>query len=145
VLRPARKEDAQAVAEIFLAARDEAMPYLPTLHSDDEVRGWIERVLVPGDEVWVAEEDGRVLGFAALHDSLLAHLYVDPSAQGAGIGGALLAKAMELRADGFQLWVFQRNEPARRFYERRGLRLVQLTDGSRNEEHEPDVLYEWRP
>jgi hypothetical protein len=46
---------------------------------------------------------------------------------------------------GFRLWVFLQNAPARRFYERHGLRLVEETDGSRNEERTPDALYEWRP
>jgi hypothetical protein len=45
---------------------------------------------------------------------------------------------------GFRLWVFLQNVPARRFYERHGLRLVEETDGSRNEERTPDALYEWR-
>jgi ribosomal protein S18 acetylase RimI-like enzyme len=40
--------------------------------------------------------------------------------------------------------VFQRNEGARRFYERRGFRLVGQRDGSENEEREPDAVYEWR-
>ena len=31
------------------------------------------------------------------------------------------------------------------FYEHRGMRVVELTDGSRNEEREPDALYEWLP
>jgi hypothetical protein len=39
--------------------------------------------------------------------------------------------------------VFQRNEDARRFYERRGFRLVRLTDGADNMEREPDALYAW--
>ena len=43
-----------------------------------------------------------------------------------------------------RLWTFQRNQRARRFYERRGFRLVLLTDGADNEEKEPDALYEWR-
>jgi hypothetical protein len=41
--------------------------------------------------------------------------------------------------------VFQRNERARTFYERRGCHVVELTDGSGNEEREPDALYEWVP
>ena len=45
----------------------------------------------------------------------------------------------ELRPGGFTLWVFQRNTGARRFYERRGLRLVELTDGAGNDEREPDA------
>ena len=58
---------------------------------------------------------------------------------------ALLRAARELAPDGFRLWVFQRNTQARDFYEHRGMRVVELTDGSRNEEHEPDALYEWLP
>ena len=43
-----------------------------------------------------------------------------------------------------RLWVFQENVGARRFYERRGFRLVRETDGAGNEEKEPDALLEWR-
>jgi hypothetical protein len=42
-----------------------------------------------------------------------------------------------------QLWTFQRNEQTRRFYEARGFTLVRETDGSTNEEKEPDALYRW--
>ena len=42
-----------------------------------------------------------------------------------------------------RLWVFQRNTPALRFYAARGFRVVEHTDGSRNEEREPDALLEW--
>ena len=50
-----------------------------------------------------------------------------------------------LRPERLELWVFQKNEAARRFYERRGFHLVRLSDGARNMEQEPDALYEWRP
>jgi len=49
------------------------------------------------------------------------------------------------RPDGLRLWTFASNTGAQRFYERHGLRLVEETDGSRNEERTPDALYEWRP
>jgi hypothetical protein len=42
-----------------------------------------------------------------------------------------------------QLWTFQRNAQARRFYEARGFALAQETDGARNQEKEPDALYLW--
>jgi hypothetical protein len=42
------------------------------------------------------------------------------------------------------LWTFQKNVAARRFYEDRGFQAVEETDGSRNEEREPDVHYVWR-
>ena len=42
-----------------------------------------------------------------------------------------------------QLWAFQRNTAARAFYEAHGFTVQRLTDGSGNEEGEPDVLYAW--
>jgi GNAT superfamily N-acetyltransferase len=144
-LRPARPADASELAEIYLGAHADAMAYLPKLHTDDEVRAWIRDVVVPGHEVVVAVGDGHLAGFAALDGDVLGHLYVHPALQRVGIGAALLARVKELRPDGFRLWVFQRNADARRFYERRGLRLVELTDGAGNEEREADALYEWRP
>jgi GNAT superfamily N-acetyltransferase len=142
-LRRAGPVDAEAVAEVFIASF-ETLTFLPTLHTHDEHRAFIRR-LVDGSEVWVAEDDGRVLGMAALSAEMLDHLYVHPDAQGLGAGSALLEKAKERRPVGFRFWVFQANERARRFYERRGCRLVRLTDGRGNEERTPDALYEWRP
>ena len=69
-------------------------------------------------------------------------LYVHPGAQGRGVGSALLDLA-KTTGDRLQLWTFQRNLAARRFYERHGFVLVEETDGARNEEREPDALYRW--
>ena len=85
------------------------------------------------------------MGFFALSDNVLFHLYVYPEHHGQGAGSLLFDRVTELAPDGFLLWVFQRNTQARQFYEHRGMRVVELTDGSRNEEREPDALYEWLP
>jgi hypothetical protein len=42
-----------------------------------------------------------------------------------------------------RLWAFHRNAQALRFYAARGFRVVERTDGSRNEEREPDAMLEW--
>jgi hypothetical protein len=42
-----------------------------------------------------------------------------------------------------QLWTFQKNARARRFYEQRGFTAVRFTEGEGNIEKEPDVLYAW--
>jgi ribosomal protein S18 acetylase RimI-like enzyme len=140
--RRAEPGDAEAVADVFLAAYAE-MSYLPELHTAEETRGWIGDVVLSNLEVWVAEDGDRVVGFAALGDDLLEHLYVHPEAQSRGVGTALLALSKERRPGGLRLWVFQKNVGARRFYERHGFRVAQLTDGRGNEEGEPDALYEW--
>jgi ribosomal protein S18 acetylase RimI-like enzyme len=142
-VRLAAPEEADAVADVFTASF-RTLTFLPMLHSDEEMRGFV-RGLVEASEVWIAEDEGRIVGMAALSAAMLDQLYVHPDAQGRGAGSALLDRAKERRPDGFTLWVFQQNEAARRFYERRGFRLVRLTDGSGNEEKTPDALYEWRP
>ena len=76
------------------------MPYLPNLHTEDEIRLWIRDILLPGHEVVVAEVGDRPAGFAALDGDELAHLYVHPGLQGRGIGDALLARVQELRPAG---------------------------------------------
>jgi ribosomal protein S18 acetylase RimI-like enzyme len=144
-VRRAASEDAPVLTDIHVRARRESMSYLPDTHSHEEVLEWMREVVLAHDEVWVAEHGEDVVGFFALSDDLLYHLYVYPELQGQGAGSTLLDLVKELRPGGFRLWVFQRNGQARGFYERRGLRLVELTDGSENEEREPDALYEWRP
>jgi diaminopimelate epimerase len=142
-LRPAVSGDAEDVAAAFTASF-RTLTFLPVLHTTDEDRAYV-RGLLADREVWVAEEDGRIVGFAALTADELSHLYVHPDAQGRGAGSALLAKAKERRPEGFFFWVFQQNEEARRFYEARGCWLLELTDGSGNDEQAPDARYEWRP
>jgi putative acetyltransferase len=148
VLRPATPEDADELATVLRAAMNGAMPWLADLHTPEEDRGFMRDVVL-ADEVWVAEVDGRPVGFVALGPRAgavyLKHIYVLPEHQRNGVGSELLAHAKAQRPDGFRLWVFQRNEGARRFYEKHGLHLVELTDGSGNEENEPDALYEWAP
>jgi GNAT superfamily N-acetyltransferase len=143
VLRRARPEDAEEVAEVFLAARV-GMEYLPRLHSDEATRTYFAGV-VRERETWVAEANGAVAGVAALADDELEHLYVRPESHGQGIGTLLPEQAKRRRPEGFRFWLFQQNEGAQRFYKRRGCRLIELTEGAGNEERVPDALYEWLP
>ena len=143
-VRLARPDDTAAVADVYIASFG-TLTFLPRLHTEDETRAWIENVVLAHQEVWVAELEGDVVGMASLSDRVLEHFYVAPGAQSCGVGSALLAKVKERRPSGFTFWVFQQNDNARRFYERRGCRLLELTDGSQNEEKTPDALYEWRP
>jgi GNAT superfamily N-acetyltransferase len=142
-LRTAQPDDADAIAEIHIAARREAMPWLPAIHTDDETRAWVARVVLPHQTVWVAETDGEIIGYVAVDGSELNDLYVRPGWQGQGVGSALLERAKALGPGELSLWAFQRNTGARRFYERHGFTLVELTEGADNEEREPDSRYRW--
>jgi ribosomal protein S18 acetylase RimI-like enzyme len=99
---------------------------------------------MPRQDVVVAESNAGIVGFIAMSEGgMVEHLYVRPGHQRMGVGTALLDQAKRRMPRGFRLWVFQANEAARRFYEKHGLRVVRLTDGSGNEERTPDALYEW--
>ena len=141
VLRPADPADAPAVAEIHLHSRaGAAMP--PGIHTDDEVRAWLAGRLGQ-DEVWLAEIDGVPAGYARCTETWLDDLYVLPSHAGTGVGSALLDVVKARHPGGFCLWVFEMNAPARAFYARHGLVELERTDGSANEEREPDVRMAW--
>ena len=140
MIRRATQQDAPAVSELFVAVRDE-MTYLPRIPAEHRplLGGWF----IDRDELSVYEDDGRIVGFFALNGDELSHINVAPQTQNRGVGAAMLDEAKRLRPAFLQLWVFQLNEGARRFYERHGFRLVKLTDGAGNMEKEPDALYEW--
>jgi GNAT superfamily N-acetyltransferase len=148
-LRPARADEKDALAQLFRRARN-GMTYVPPVPESALPRIAAD-IVERHEEVWLAEENGRRLGFLAIRRSrrdgweVLERLYVEPDAQGRGIGTALLGQAKALRPEGLYLWVFQKNTGARRFYERHAFRLVKLTDGAENMEQEPDALYAWLP
>jgi ribosomal protein S18 acetylase RimI-like enzyme len=142
-IRQAAPGDAGTVADVFIASFG-TLSFLPKLHTDDETRAFVADVVMPRQDVVVAEDDTGIVGFLAMADGdMVEHLYVHPERQRRGIGSALLDEAKRRMPAGFRLWVFQQNDPARRFYERHGLRVVRLTDGAGNEEKTPDALYEW--
>jgi GNAT superfamily N-acetyltransferase len=141
VVRPARTDDVATVGAIHVrswqAAYADAMPteWLAGLDPADRAAMWA-RALEPGarTRLLVAEQDGRVVGFAAVapaHDDevqddagdLLA-IYLEPEVIGTGVGRELIAGAraalVEQGFDSAMLWVLESNDRARRFYERDG-------------------------
>jgi GNAT superfamily N-acetyltransferase len=147
-LRPAGVDDAEALSTLFLEAREVAYPSMPRLvHPPDDVRRWFrsrfDAADVAGVEVWMAERDDVPVALLLLEDAWLHSLYVAPGLTGQGIGAVLLDLAKSLRPDGLGLWVFESNVDAQRFYRRHGFRVVRRTDGSENEEREPDIEMAW--
>ena len=140
MIRRATAADAAEVSRVFVAARDE-MTYLPRIV--DEHRPLLGGWFIERGPIFVAEEGSTVVGFSGIKDGELTHLYVDPAWQNRGIGTRLLVHAKAESEGRLSLWVFQKNEGARRFYEQHGFRLAELTDGSENMEREPDARYEW--
>jgi GNAT superfamily N-acetyltransferase len=148
-------DDAQEIARVqvesWRAAYAHVYPaaYLAGLSVDERRRLWTRVLSDGGYDVFVAERDGRVTGFAsvgptedddrsALRGELFA-LYVEPSAWGLGLGRALLARAEQaLREAGFDeatLWVLEDNPLARDVYAAAGWK----ADGGRKLVTEPGI------
>lgn len=146
-VRAAEAADAAAIARTHIRSREVAMPWLPPRkRSDAEVERWVREVVLVDAEVSVAVDGGgSVVGYAAVEGEWLEHLYLMPEVRRRGIGSLLLARAKEQRPGGLDLHVFQRNTDAREFYARHGFTVVDLNDGSRNMEHEPDMTLRWIP
>lgn len=148
-VRRAAAPDAGGAAEVWLRSYDAALPTVRRAHSDDEVRAYFRQVVIPVRETWVAEADGgEIVGVMVLAGDGTGHvdqLYLAPAWRGRGLGDRFLTLAKERFPAGLDLWTFQINTPAHRFYERHGFVRAEHTDGTTNEEREPDVRYVWRP
>jgi putative acetyltransferase len=140
-IRPATPQDVEAVACLFRLMRTACLSYLPDLHSPADEQAFFRDRVFRDCTVWVGGE-AAIDGFCAWRLGWVDHLYIHPDCHGQGLGTALLARGMAAYSP-LRLWVFQRNTPALRFYAARGFRMVEHSDGSRNEEREPDVLLEW--
>jgi GNAT superfamily N-acetyltransferase len=140
-IRNAQAADAEAIASLLGQLGYPAGP--------GSVGSRLERLVIVGDRVVVAELDGRVVGFAQLHVSptieheqpaaKLSALVVDETHRGEGIGRALV-EAMETEARARRctllfLTTAARREDAHEFYRRVGLeetgkRFTKLLDTS---------------
>lgn len=143
IVRQLERKDMAAAARVHRMAFDARLPSLAGLHRPEEDRAYFEGPVFEACEVWGAKDADGLHGFIAFREGWVDHLYVRPSRQGLGLGGRLLDVAKAKQAV-LRLWTFQRNRLARAFYEAKGFVLVELTDGARNEEQEPDALYRWR-
>jgi GNAT superfamily N-acetyltransferase len=140
--RRATLNDAGGIAAVFsLSSR--LLTFLPMLHTVEEDRRFIENVILKECEVIVAEGDAGIVSFLARNGEEIRLLYSHPDVIGSGAGSLLLDAAKKSSVAALELWCFQANERARRFYEERGFRPVRFTDGQDNEEKVPDVRYRW--
>lgn len=125
-LRPARDQDAPAVAAVWESAwRDGHLGHVPgelvALRTPESFR---LRAAAMISRTTVASSGAGIAGFAAVDGDEVAQVFVAESARGSGVAGALLGEAeRRVAAAGYRtawLAVVAGNARARRFYERSG-------------------------
>ena len=142
ICRVATVGDADAVADVFSPSL-RLLSFLPELHTVEEDRRFIAGTILKQCAVTVVEDRGRVVSFIARDGVEIRLLHTHPDFIGRGAGGRLLDAAKQAAVPSLELWCFQANTPARRFYERHGFRAIRFTDGEGNEEKMPDIRYRW--
>lgn len=108
------------------------------------------------DDFWVAQaclggRPAQVVGYVRFvrpddhRVGWLDDLYVLPEASGAGVGTALLDVVKAHLGDGFGLWAFTSNRPARRFYAAQGLVEVEALTAEESPTGQAEVRLAWPP
>ncbi len=105
LIRRAQSSDAEAIASIFNHEVEEGLSnYESRRHSPLEREEWLERLEKSEYPVMVAEENERVLGFAALTPfhplsgyrfTVTGSIYVDSSTRRAGVGKSLATELLK--------------------------------------------------
>ncbi|KAB8039039.1 GNAT family N-acetyltransferase [Silvanigrella paludirubra] len=140
-INKAQFEDCEILTEIFFLARKD-LYYLPVLYTKEETLWWIKNIVMKQNEIYIAEYKNEKVGFLAKNKEVIEHLYVIPDYQNFSVGQKLLDFCLKT-GNKFELWVFQENIRAIRFYEKNGFILEEKTNGDRNEEKVPDAKYIW--
>ena len=142
-LRRARTQDLAACANMLNAWID-ATDWMPRIHSAAAVVSHYRQVVYRDRKIFVVSAENHVVGMMALaQDQTITALYVQDGFRSQGVGHLLIAAAKREHSDYLQLWTFQKNIHAIKFYHREGFIEINRTEGD-NEENLPDILMEWR-
>ena len=117
LIREFRRSDLKGCAAIYERAWNRALPAAQRSIPPEQLEAETD-----GERIFVAEEDGQVLGFASVWEpeSFLHHLHVDPDHQRRGIGTALLQRVAQSGPLGMSLKCQLENLGALRFYAHHG-------------------------
>ncbi len=142
-LRNARSQDMAVCAAIHNDWID-ATDWMPRVHSREDVLKHYQAEEMTKRHTLVAVDGSRVRGFITLSpDGFVTALYVEEASRNQGIGGLLIERAKRELTPEINLYTFQANTLAQKFYARHGFVEINRTTGD-NEENLPDILMEWR-
>ena len=126
-IRPARNDEFGRLLEIWRAAVEASHDFL-TPSEIDWYEHIVARYLPQMRDLRVAVNTTRdVVGFVAQDDGKVHMLFVDPHAQGRGVGTALLEDVATQFAE-LHLDVNEQNPSARAFYKARGFEELSRTE-----------------
>jgi putative acetyltransferase len=123
-----RRAEPEDAAWLFALRREAILALAPSGMPAPDAASWSANLTLQGMEgklreleIWVAELDGRIVGWGAIRACRLESLYTDPAFASRGIGTALLGTLETvLRARGMAQIDAEASANAEGFYLRRG-------------------------
>ncbi|MCE5189475.1 MAG: GNAT family N-acetyltransferase [Eubacteriales bacterium] len=95
-----------------------------SIHTPEHQKKYLEQAMENGAGFYMLSVKGKPVGIVSVHKSLIENLYVLPEEQNRGYGTRLLRHAIEKCDQAPTLWILEKNEGARRLYERTGFRMT---------------------
>ena len=125
IIREHRTTDDKALELLFLVTRRKTFTSQPP--ENFQLSDYAESVA--GEEMWVAEMDGIVVGFVSMwvKDDFIHNLFVHPDWHAQGIGTALLKKAETRLKFPMELKVKLENLKACKFYQNHGWKEIDVS------------------
>ena len=152
-VRRARPADSESIARVHVASWEAAYDGIiraETIAQFDysaRVALW-RRALRSGAAIWVAAEDGLVIGFVEVRGDEVTVLYLHPGWWRLGLGRSLLRRSLqEIAAAGYReahLWVLACNANARAFYSKLGGTAGDSRPVKVGRERLVELRYAWR-
>lgn len=139
MIREMEEKEMSAVLQLWLETNQQAHDFIPAAYWAAQMP-FVEKAF-PQAEVYVFEQAGEILGFLGLSEEHIEGIFVRRENQSQGIGKALLsyAKAKKSR---LTLAVYEKNNHARRFYQREGFLMEKSSIDSNTGEAELELFWE---
>lgn len=132
-------EELDAVASIWLSANLDSHAFIPGSYWENQLEA-VKKAL-PEADIYLAELDREIMGFAGVIDQLIAGIFLKKEYRHQKIGTQLIEKIKEDH-DVLTLTVYQKNQSAFHFYLSQGFTVqAQQIDEAVNQQ---EFVMEWR-
>ncbi len=138
MIRKLQAADLDTVAALWLETNLTAHPFIPESYWKSHFEG--VKAMLPQAEVYVYEQENKILGFIGLNGDYIEGIFVQRAVQSQGIGRQLLDFAKSLKPR-LSLSVYQKNFRAVRFYQREGFAIQ--SEGTDSGTGEKEYLMAW--
>ena len=141
MIRRLRLDEMDELIEIWLASTIDAHPFISERywHESESI---VRNVYIPQSVTWVYIENGKIVGFISVLDSLfIGALFVSEPFIGKGFGNALM-EHVKTHYSALSLEVYQKNHRAVHFYHHQGFRIEE--SAWQTETHHPTWIMSWQ-